>query len=661
MPRFSGTIVIGILYYYDGKWGQQMKKLALFMDGWKRFFTYAWPAGILQRIDETNEDVGLYIFNSSGSWNRDENYNVGEYNIYRLPDMNDFDGIIVDLNNIRHQEVCDYIIEAAKKTGKPVVSVANECEDFYYVGIDNYAAMQEIIDHLYRTHNCKKFWLVMGPENNYENNIRAQALMDYMKEHEIPFDDSDIYYENYEFNCGVNGFNRLTESHDGVPDAIICANDNIAVGVCEAATKKGYEVPRDFCVTGFDDFDKASYYSPQLTTVSHIREEVGYACMELFLKLWDGETIPKFNYTKHTAVFRQSCGCGEYVEIDQREHLKNQILYGIETGEFEEQMLALEHQLLQCRSVQEMPQWIPKCIPMLQCDAMYLVVDEHMDDFRRETEHFDKYHIEDEEFCVEGYPQKMRLEFAYENGRVVETDARMVEALFPLFETEERGADVLFLPLHFRQYTVGYLVIRNAVYLMEKQYLSRIVNVLTSAMENLHKKERLEYMNRILSDLYIKDTMTGLYNRLGYQKLVCSLFEQKKREKENLSIVFMDMDHLKYINDRFGHIYGDWAIKTIGAAILKHCPKGAIPIRNGGDEFLIMLETADDTITAEMIQKIREELEDKAKQMNVPFPFSVSAGCIVTDMECDKNLDDYVREADESMYEEKTAKKANRK
>lgn len=124
-----------------------MKKIALIMDGWKRFFTYAWPAGVLERIRETNEDVNLYIFNSSGDWSRDEDYNIGEYNIYRLPDLNDFDGIIVDLNNIRYSKVREYVISSAKATGKPVISIANEIADFYYVGIDNYSAMQEIAAH----------------------------------------------------------------------------------------------------------------------------------------------------------------------------------------------------------------------------------------------------------------------------------------------------------------------------------------------------------------------------------------------------------------------------------------------------------------------------------------------------------------------------------
>ena len=64
---------------------------------------------MLFRSRETNEDVNLYIFNSSGDWSRDEDYNIGEYNIYRLPDLNDFDGIIVDLNNIRYSEVREYV------------------------------------------------------------------------------------------------------------------------------------------------------------------------------------------------------------------------------------------------------------------------------------------------------------------------------------------------------------------------------------------------------------------------------------------------------------------------------------------------------------------------------------------------------------------------
>ena len=93
-----------------------MRKVALITDGWRRLFTYAWPAGILQRIQETGEDVNLYIFNSTGNWSRDAGYNRAEYNIYNLPELSDFDGIILELNNISSSAVLAELISNAKRS-----------------------------------------------------------------------------------------------------------------------------------------------------------------------------------------------------------------------------------------------------------------------------------------------------------------------------------------------------------------------------------------------------------------------------------------------------------------------------------------------------------------------------------------------------------------
>lgn len=221
---------------------------------------------------------------------------------------------------------------------------------------------------------------------------------------------------------------------------------------------------------------------------------------------------------------------------------------------------------------------------------------------------------------------------------------------------EQSGMDFLFMPLHFRQYTIGYFVIRNAVYLLEKQYLFKVMNVLTSAMRNLYEKEKLEYMNKILADMNVKDAMTGLYNRLGFQKLVCSLFDEKKSKKENLLIMFVDMDRLKYINDNFGHDYGDIAIRIIASTIMEHCGKNAIPVRNGGDEFIIVRENMDHTSYEEMINSMRSTVSRKARQHQLPFDLTFSVRAVCTDMNSDQTLDDYIRIADETMYEEKHEK-----
>lgn len=637
-----------------------MKKIALIMDGWKRFFTYAWPSGILQRIKETEEEVNLYIFNSSGDWSMDEDYNIGEYNIYNLPDFKDFDGIIMDLNNIRYADVRSKVIEAVKESGKPAISIANKIDDFYYVGIDNYAAMQAMVNHLYEAHQCRSFWFVMGPADNYENNVRTHAVKEFLEQHGRAYSEDDFYFESYEFGCGYHGFMHLLEKHGTLPEAIVCANDNIAVGVCEAASHMGYRIPDDFRVTGFDNFDKASFFTPQITTVGHIREEVGYRCADIMLKIWQGQPVSQFNYTRTEEIYCESCGCQYREEIDVRKHVRDQIMYELETTRFEEQVLALDYELLNCKSVREMSKLIPKCIPSMRCDAMYLILDDHMNDFRHRTNYYNHHLLDDESFHIYGYPDHMNVEFVYDSNKDTGCEGKKIGSLFPTFDYDKGGMDFLFMPLHFRNRTVGYFVIRNAVYLMEKQYLFKVVNVLTSAMENLHEKEKLEYMNRVLSDMSIKDTMTGLYNRLGYQQLVCPLFDDKKRKNQNIRIMFVDMDKLKHINDKYGHEYGDMAIKMIAKAIMKYCSADAIPIRMGGDEFLIVENMLSDEEVNSMITGMRKEVESAAQKNNMPFQVSFSIGCITTDMKLDKGLDDYISEADETMYKEKVDKKVNR-
>lgn len=644
-----------------------MRKIALLMDGWKRYLTFAWPAGILQRIRETGEEVALYIFSSSGNWSLDEKYNEGEYNIFRLPDLSEFDGIIVDLTNVEIYSVIEEVVKRTKESGVPVISIGKELDDFYYVGINNRGAMAGMVKHLVEEHGCRTFWFVMGPEDNYENIRRVEGIQAYLNEQGISWNEQDFYYENFEFQCGINGFRHFMEGEDKLPDAIVCANDNIAVGVCEEAARAGYRAPEDFLITGFDNFDKAAFYTPQITTVSHIREEAGYRCMELLLQIWKGEKIPRFHYTDVEYKFWESCGCNMDYDRKDREYLKGQIIYQIETDVFMEDIISLEYELLKCSTLSQMMDCVLKCLPSMKCDAMYLIVDPRMNDFKNRTENAEILMMEEEKYCIQGYPEQMKLEFSYENPEIPEELKLHLEQsgtqdwnqILPNFDCQEPGANFLFLPLHFRQWTVGYLAIRDAVYLMERQYLHHMLGALTKAMENLHRHEKLEWMNEQLSNLYVRDTLTGMYNRMGYRKFAGTLFEDRRRAN-NLLILFIDLDRLKYINDNLGHDMGDLAIRAVADAIKSTLDEKGIPVRLGGDEFLIIQEELPGQKIETMIKEIRRKVEHSGNQVGL-FNLSISAGYVITDKDSSKKLEDYVNEADAIMYQEKKEKKAARK
>ena len=196
------------------------------------------------------------------------------------------------------------------------------------------------------------------------------------------------------------------------------------------------------------------------------------------------------------------------------------LLFFLSTTDFEEQVLGLEYALLNCQSIQEIAACLPACIPAFKCDAIYLVLDDHINDFHRDVSYFNQNLIDDGKFHTKGYPDTMSVEFAYDMRAGTTHDRQTIDSLFPMFDSPQQGGtDFLFMPLHFRQYTIGYFVIKNAVYLLEKQYLFKVMNVLTSAMRNLYEKEKLGYMNKILADMNVKDAMTGLYNRLGFQEI----------------------------------------------------------------------------------------------------------------------------------------------
>lgn len=74
----------------------------------------------------------------------------------------------------------------------------------------------------------------MGPKSNYEINIRADALREFMQSHQLEYNESDFYFESYEYTCGYRGFTYLAsqlEENKKLPDAVVCASDNIAVRV----------------------------------------------------------------------------------------------------------------------------------------------------------------------------------------------------------------------------------------------------------------------------------------------------------------------------------------------------------------------------------------------------------------------------------------------
>ncbi len=140
------------------------------------------------------------------------------------------------------------------------------------VVVNNYDPMREMIGILVKG-GYRNFGFVGGPEYTADNKERYEAFTDVLKNHNIPFQQKSYFSGDYTEESGYAAAKILMLSQE-LPEALICANDNMAIGAIKAFRDNGLRVPEDIGVTGFDDCDLAKTYG--LTTVSIPNYERGY-------------------------------------------------------------------------------------------------------------------------------------------------------------------------------------------------------------------------------------------------------------------------------------------------------------------------------------------------------------------------------------------------
>lgn len=648
-----------------------MKRVLYVLNDCMRKFSYERAAGLTRALRRLGEPFSLCIVRSDAYSGFAVEHNYGEYNIYRLPDYADFDGILLDINSVFTDDSnrygamgIQYVVEAAAASGKPVISMANHIPGFHYVGIDNYEAMASVIRHLHLNRGLTDFWFALGPADNYENQVRTKGLMDYCAANGLPCGEDRLYAESFIVECGIHAFDALLARHGGkVPQAVICANDHIAMGICHAAKAAGYSVPDDFLVTGFDNTEAGALFSPAITTVDQQCWNMGDACIDALRRIWSGEDVPEVITTPTKLVLRQSTERATPTAQGVSQRASDYIGGASSSTDFNYKMSAMQYRLPGCKSIEEICQALIECISVLNCEGIDLVLDRRLFDldrtlsFREQTGHLQDI---SSGLTVEGYPDTLELVFSWEKGMDARFPRQRIGKKLSALPMSVSRTNCLFAPLHFQERTMGYLCVRNCLDLMRIKGVSTVVSTLTMALRTYFSARSLSYINRVLSGVSMKDGLTGLYNRLGYHELAYPLYRDIAARGGKLAILFLDMDRLKQINDAFGHGVGDHAIKCIASAIRQSVPKDAIPVRYGGDEFLVLTPYGGDEAVRRMLDAIAEAIPLLADVLSLPEPPGFSSGYVLADPGAGKSLDAYVEEADARMYEAKKAKKALR-
>jgi diguanylate cyclase (GGDEF)-like protein len=162
---------------------------------------------------------------------------------------------------------------------------------------------------------------------------------------------------------------------------------------------------------------------------------------------------------------------------------------------------------------------------------------------------------------------------------------------------------------------------------------------------------------RMLTELQqqtIMDELTGLLNRRGFFSMAQPQMEIANRSGSTLSLFFADLDGLKRINDQFGHLAGDQALKAVAGILRETFRSSDIIARIGGDEFTILALLINKDIQS-ILQRLRDSIEEHNRQSS-QYQLSLSVGVAFYEGGCDGSLDDLLSQADASLYQEKQSK-----
>ena len=497
------------------------------------------------------------------------------------------------------------------------------------------------MDHLYHKHHCRRYIFAGGPKENYENSLRVQSYQESLERLGLSRKDNPVWYGDYDFSTGVKYFEQYMKGFHGkmmeFPDVFVCANDNIAAGFCYKAQQSGYQIPRDFKITGFDNLDKALYFEPQITTVGHMRENIGNKTMEILADVWAGKDVPRNHFMPSKCIFSESCGCPNSGLLNYRKYARGQVIADVDKLDKEELLMKLESEIVQCSTYDDVFRHIAEYFMSLACDGFAIVIDRRLYEGVAESE-----------LPIKGYDRaNLIVAYATEGRKMLKI--RELSELEKHYEKTGARNAYMFTPIHFRERAVGYSILKNGRFLYNNPYFYDIHSTITKTVENLYKKLQLEIANQKMREIYNRDQLTGLYNRIAYTEMIDPEYRKHCDNNRKCVINFVDADNFKQVNDTYGHEKGDRILKEIANVLLDQCPREGYVYRYGGDEFIAFFPVSD----ASEAEQFRNGVTARLAENDI----SVSIGQVMTDPASGKAFDDYMKAADDEMYKVKVAKK----
>lgn len=619
------------------------KKIAVLACGWAQYFLYDFLQGVEKIAKENNADV--YIFNCYDYVEFSGYPNATGFSIYRLINYEEYDGIIILSDLIKNPRVLEMERQRILKSGKPAVSINLKLKDISCMRIDNYTGFYELVTHLIKEHNARNLFYIDGNETSLDFAERRKAFRMALQDNQIELNRENIFtVEHSSFNYGYNAASEIFSSDRKLPDAIVCTNDLIALGVLKAAAERNIKIPEQLKIAGYDGNYFARNVIPAISTVNDNAFKIG---TESAKRVLTGFTEVQDFKIKSMPIYQGSCGCESKIITDQK--------------------------LFSLKFLSEISQSENFAAQLNQIEEIFTDAADVFTLFTNLELFFSKSHaFEGSDFCIflkadwasvlinseENLPQnlsygnQLQAITSIQNNVKYPREIIKTKDLIPSKMHSDECNTFLFIPIFNHSYVHGYFVCKNSLSMISNYHGHQWTRTFGACIERFRKKNMYKQMSQQFLRLSTRDALSGMLNRVGMEKLAKPFYQQNKHNGLTTVLFFVDINSMKTINDKFGHLHGDLAVKTIAQAVLQVVPRNWLCIRYGGDEFLVVGNSKNYN-GEDYCKMITQMVLKKSSTMHLPYNLSASVGTLSVPANSPLSLEEAIEKVDEIMYEQK--------
>lgn len=614
-----------------------------------------YDAQIHKFISEFNEELRrnnmyllIFTLNSDLYWNERE-FHPEKY-VYDIIPYNILDAVVIMDEKIKSREVSEKIIAEAKKFSVPVAIIDGSYEDTASISFDYSRGLERMIEHIIKDHNVRRPHFMAGIEGNKFSEERTEVFKKVIAENNIPLTEDMISYGGFWAGPSREAANAIIDRGD-LPEAIICANDIMAINVCDVLTSRGIKVPEQVIVSGFDGIYEGKLFMPRISTVNCSSTAMAKAAADMLIKYMDNKKCGIYSVIPELDL-NESCGCcgkdSDHTEID----CFNDGFY---------------------RYQDDIRLYYESTVKMQQCTDIEAAADILRSHIKYKRSLFFNLCCVIDSACLDVENVFFLSDSYYPNSknRMILCDSYSdINKLTPLGENElvpdmdnllNNGYPLIFNAIDYMNKPIGYICYYFGSYdITDYSKTASMANTIGMGLGGFINMRHQKYLSDQVENMYKTDSLTGLYNRTGFK----TEFEKARLVYHNtdtqLTFIMADLDGLKIINDGFGHDAGDKAIAAAAQALKKACPAGrSLCTRYGGDELLALIfgECDPDEMTS-AVEKLLKEFNDNS---GLEYKVSASCGAYSVIMNDSFNFEDTFRFADEQMYITKRNKKNRRK